>query len=57
MKRIMMTAAIIVVASAADANDRGDYQWWESEYTARELLDHCSQKATVPRSVPSLING
>jgi hypothetical protein len=47
----VMTAAIIVVASAANAEDRGVDQWWDSNYTARELLADCTQKATVERCI------
>jgi hypothetical protein len=38
-----------VVLSAANGNDRGAYQRWENDYTARELLADCSQGATVHR--------
>ena len=49
IKAITITAAITVTANAANANDRGDYQQWQGNYTVQELLADCSQKSTADR--------
>jgi hypothetical protein len=49
IKAIMIAAAIIVAANAANANDRGDYQQWQNHYTVQTLLADCSQKSTADR--------
>jgi hypothetical protein len=49
IKAIMIAAAIIVAANAANADDRGNYQLWQRHYTTPELLADCGRKPTADR--------
>jgi len=42
---IAIAAALLITAdNFADAQDRGAWQHWENEYSARELLDDCNKR-------------
>jgi hypothetical protein len=45
MKKLIIAALLTSACTFADAQDRGAWQHWENEYSARELLDDCNTGA------------
>ena len=44
MKKLIILAMLISACNFVSAQDRGTFQHWEFDYTARELLKDCEQK-------------
>jgi hypothetical protein len=42
MKKLIIVAILTSACNLAGAQDRGTFQYWENEYTARELLNDCN---------------
>jgi len=45
MKKLIIVVLLTSACAVADAQDRGAWQHWENEYSARELLDDCNRGA------------